>query len=429
MTDPALRQSVLGNGLRVITSAMPHTRSVSIGVVVGGGSRYETDEQAGAFHFIEHLYFKGTPTRPSPQEISETIEGVGGFMNASTDRELTVYWCKVAQTHFGTALDLLLDMLRNSLFDPQEIEKERGVILEELAMTNDHPDERVGLLIDEVLWPDQALGRDVGGTPTSVGNLSRDDLLGLMARQYVPSNAIVTVAGNIDHDEVLEDCARRLSDWPGGAPGTWFPAEDSQDAPRVRLETRKSDQTHFCLALRGLPSEHPQRYALDLLSVVLGEGMSSRLFVELREKHGLVYDVHSAASHLRDTGTLSIYAALDPKNAPQAVGLVLDEVERMLERVPDAELAKAKELVKGRLMLRMEDTRSVALWNGTQELLRGRVSPVDEIVALVDVITPDDLQAVARDIIVRDKMNLAVVGPYRSAARFERLFRSGRSAK
>ena len=206
MTDPALQQSILGNGLRVITSGMPHTRSVSIGVVVGGGSRYETDEQAGAFHFIEHLYFKGTPTRPSPREISETIEGVGGFMNASTDRELTVYWCKVAQPHFGTGLDLLLDMLRNSLFEPKEIEKERGVVLEELAMSNDHPDERVGLLIDEVMWPDQPLGRDVGGTPTSVGNISRDELLACMARQYVPSNVVITVAGNIDHDEVLGAC-------------------------------------------------------------------------------------------------------------------------------------------------------------------------------------------------------------------------------
>ena len=422
LTDPTYEQTTLPNGLRILTSTMPHTRSVTIGIVVGGGSRYETDAEAGAFHFIEHLYFKGTSQRPTAREISETIEGVGGYMNASTDREITTYWCKVAQPHFATALDLLLDMLRNSLFDPEELEKERSVILEELAMSNDHPDERVGLLSDEVVWPDQPLGRDVGGTPTSVANLSRDVLLDCMGRQYVPSNAVVTVAGNVTHAEVVEMCGRHLGDWKRESPGRWYPAMDAQDAPRVRVESRKSDQAHICLAIRGLAAEDPQRYALDLLSIVLGEGMSSRLFLELREKRALVYDVHAAAGHLRDTGTLAVYSAADPKHAAQALAVGLEEMEKLKDVVPPEELAKAKELAKGRLLLRMEDTRAVAFWMGTQALLRDRVSTVDEVAEKLDRTTRDEVASVARELIRPERMNLAVVGPYRSAVQFERLF-------
>ena len=204
------QQTKLDNGLRIITSSMPHTRSVTLGFMVGGGSRYESDEEAGAFHFIEHLCFKGTPNRPTPREISETIEGVGGVMNASTDREITTYWCKVARPHFDIALDLLVDMVCNPLFDVNELEKERSVILEELAMSNDHPDARAGLLIDETMWPNQALGRDVGGSHESVSKLNRDAMMRFVTHQYVPSNAVVSVAGNVTHEEVVESFHRYL---------------------------------------------------------------------------------------------------------------------------------------------------------------------------------------------------------------------------
>lgn len=418
------QQSTLANGLRIITSAMPHTRSVTLGFLVGGGSRYESDAEAGAFHFVEHLCFKGTPSRPTPRLVSETIDGVGGIMNASTAREITTYWCKVARPHFDLAADLLVDMVRNPLFDPVELEKERGVILEELAMSRDHPDSRAGLLIDSTLWPDQPLGRDVGGTEESVAALSRDALLRLVNHQYVPSNAVITVAGNVEHDQVVDFFDRAMGDWPVGDPLDWYPAVIDQSQPRVRIEQRRSEQAHICFGFHGLPAEHPRRYASDMLSAVLGEGMSSRLFLELREERGLVYEAYSGQAHYRDAGALEVYAATDPRNADVAVRTILEELQKMKDGVPEAELRKTKEYAKGRLLMRMEDTRSVALWLGNQLLMRDRVLTPDDVVDRIEAITSDDIGQVARDLIVPEQLNLAVVGPFRSQSRFERLVAS-----
>ena len=415
------QQTKLDNGLRIITSSMPHTRSVTLGFMVGGGSRYESDEEAGAFHFIEHLCFKGTPGRPTPREISETIEGVGGVMNASTDREITTYWCKVARPHFDIALDLLVDMVCNPLFDANELEKERSVILEELAMSNDHPDARAGLLIDETMWPNQALGRDVGGSHESVSRLNRDAMMRFVTHQYVPSNAVVSVAGNVTHEEVVESFHRYLGNWTTGTPLDWYPAINDQTAPRVRTEYRKSEQAHICLGLQGLSIDDPNRYACDMLSTIFGEGMSSRLFLELREERGLVYEANSGNSHYRDTGSFEIYAAVDPKNATIAIETILVELEKLKSGIPESELTKSKEFAKGRLLLRMEDTRSVALWLGSQALMRKEMLTVDEVVERIDGITTDDLHQMAKELIVPEHMNMAVVGPFRSPAKFEML--------
>ena len=415
------QQTKLDNGLRIITSSMPHTRSVTLGFMVGGGSRYESDEEAGAFHFIEHLCFKGTPSRPTPREISETIEGVGGVMNASTDREITTYWCKVARPHFDIALDLLVDMVCNPLFDANELEKERSVILEELAMSNDHPDARAGLLIDETMWPNQALGRDVGGSHESVSKLNRDAMMRFVTHQYVPSNAVVSVAGNVTHEEVVESFHRYLGNWTTGTPLDWYPVINDQTAPRVRTEYRKSEQAHICLGLQGLSIDDPNRYASDMLSTILGEGMSSRLFLELREERGLVYEANSGNSHYRDTGSFEIYAAVDPKNATIAIETIMVELEKLKSGIPESELTKSKEFAKGRLLLRMEDTRSVALWLGSQALMRKEMLTVDEVVERIDSITTEDLHQMAKELIVPEHMNMAVVGPFRSSAKFEML--------
>ena len=416
-------RSVLPNGLRVLTSQMPHTRSVSIGFFIAAGSRYETDEQGGAFHFVEHLLFKGTQRRPTPQEISETIERVGGMMNGSTDREVTAYWAKVPGFHFPATVDLLADLLRNSRFEAEDMEKERGVILEELAMVNDHPDDRVGALIDEVLWPDQPLGRDAGGTPDSVRALTRDALLECMGPQYVPSNTVVAVAGEVTHDEVVGLLSEHMGDWAPGEPRDWYPAVNGQTGPRVRVEWRKTDQAHVCLAVRGLSSTDPQRYTMGLLNSILGEGMSSRLFLELREKRGLVYSAYSTASHYKDAGALLVYFAVHPKNAASALEAALEELRKLARTAPEEELAKVKEMVKGRLLLRMEDTRSVAFWGGSQELLLDRVLTVDEIAAKIDAIDAEDVRALAESLVTPENLNLAVVGPFRSGARFERALR------
>ncbi len=415
------QQATLSNGLRIITSAMPHTRSVTLGFLVGGGSRYESDSEAGAFHFVEHLCFKGTPSRPTPRIVSETMDRVGGLMNATTAREVTTYWCKVARPHFDIAADLIVDMVRNPLFDPNELEKERGVILEELAASRDHPDSRAGLLIDQTMWPDQPLGRDVGGTAESVKALTRDAMLRLVNHQYVPSNAVISVAGNIDHDEIVASFERSMGDWPVGEPLDLYPAVLGQQVPRVNVELRKSEQAHICLGFHGVPSEHPQRYAYDILSSVLGEGMSSRLFLELREERGLAYEAHSSTAHYRDAGAMEVYAAVDPRNAALALETILAELAKLKDGVPEDELHKAREYAKGRMLMRMEDTRNVALWLGSQRLMREHVMNVDDVVARVDAVSPEDLQLAAREMLVPRNLNLAVVGPFRNPARFQRL--------
>jgi len=417
------QRTALDNGLSVLTSSMPHTRSVSMAIFVGAGSRYESDEIAGASHFLEHLLFKGTKRWPTARELSEEVEGVGGIMNASTDREMTVFWCKVARLHFRRALSVLVDMMLNPLLNPIEVEKEREVVLEELRMTNDYPTNRVDLLIDETLWPNQPMGRDVGGSLDSVRSITHEQILDYFRHQYAPGNAVVAVAGDVTHGETVDLLSEAFKEWAPQAPMSWYPVQDGQEAPRVRIEQRKTDQAHLCIGLPGLPLTHPDRYALGLMNVILGEGMSSRLFLELREKQSLAYDVHSSLNLFRDCGSLVIYCGVEPQKVKKTIGAILEQLNGLQSNIPEAELEKARELSKGRMLLRMEDSRSVAMWMGAQETLTGKVRTVDEVVERMDTVTTRDIEQVAADLIREDKLNLAVVGPYRSDRRFRSLLK------
>jgi predicted Zn-dependent peptidase len=414
-------KTVLPNGLRVVSSSLPHTRSVSISIFLGAGSRYESDEIAGVSHFLEHMLFKGTKRRPTAREISEEIEGIGGVMNAGTDKELTVYWAKVGDHRFAHTLDILADSLLNSLLDPQELEKERAVILEELAMTEDSPGDMVNILIDEVVWPHQPLGRDTGGTPESVRAITRADVTRYLEDLYVPQNTVVAVAGNVTHAEVVEQVGKCLGEWEPRPFGTWYPAEIRNDTPRMMLRSKKTEQAHFCLATPGLSAAHPDRYVLDVLNAVLGEGMSSRLFLEIREKRSLCYDVHSYVNHYLDTGSTVVSAGVDPSKLDEALRATFEELLKMAERIPEKELTKAKEFIKGRLQLRMEDTRAVASWLGGQELLRREILTVDEVLDIVDAVSAESLQRVAAELWQPRAFRLAVVGPFRSESRFQKL--------
>jgi len=361
---------------------------------------------------MEHLVFKGTARRPTAKEISETIDGIGGILNGGTDKELTVYWVKVARPHFSLALDLLVDMLRNSKFNSVDMKNERKVIIEELNMCMDSPQNRVDMLIDEVMWPAQALGRDVAGSKETVTAIDRKMILDYLPIHYLPSNTVVGVAGDITHNEIVDSVAAVLGDWPDGTPGSWFPADNGQDTSRLVAERRKTEQAHLCLAVRGIPRMHPDRFTLDLLNLILGEGMSSRLFLEIRERRGLAYEVHSLVSHYHDSGSVNIFAGVDPKSVEDTIEAILRELAKLRDdQVPEAEITKAKELGKGRLMLRMEDTRSVAGWIGGQELLLGHILTVDEVVSMLDAVTASELQKVAQKLFLADKLSLALVGP------------------
>ncbi len=393
-----------------------------ISIFVGAGSRYEPAEQAGISHFVEHLLFKGTKQRATTKEISEAIEGIGGVLNGGTDKELSVYWTKVARPHFSIGLDVLADMIRDSKFDPVEVEKERQVVIEEINMSMDSPQQRVHMLIDEVIWPDQALGREVAGNKEIVSTFTTQGLRDYWGCQYIPGNTVVSVAGDISHDEAVAYISNIFDDWAGDTPAAWIPARDDQDEPRVLTEFRETEQAHLCLALRGVSNSDPDRFAFDLLNIVLGEGMSSRLFLELRERRGLAYDVHSYGSHFFDSGSLTIYAGVEPKNIEAAVGVILDELSRFkAEDVPESELVKVKEMGKGRLLLRMEDTRNVSGWIGSQELLTGEIKTVDEVVSIVDAITRDDIRRVAQRLFYSDGLSLAIVGPVSDDGRLKKL--------
>ncbi|MCH2508984.1 MAG: insulinase family protein [Dehalococcoidia bacterium] len=405
------QSSVLDNKLRVLTSTMAHTQSISMVICVGAGSRYESDELAGVSHFIEHLPFKGTESWPTARAVSEAIEGVGGVMNASTDREMTVFWCKVARLHYKTAFAVLMDMVLNSRLDPEEVEKEREVIQEELRMTYDQPSYRVDLLIDEAMWPDQALGRDVGGTLETVADIQQKDIREYMHQQYNPANTVVAVAGNVTHEEVVGMLAETTRDWKPLESLDWELATDNVEGPLVKVERRHSDQTHLCLGVPGLSLTHPDRYAFNLMNTILGDGMSSRLFLNLREEQGLAYDVHSSSSNYRDTGALVVYCGVEPSKTNDAVKTIVKEFQGMHQAPSEQELNKAREYSKGRLLLRMEDTRAVASWLGAQELLQDSVRTPEEVVESLDAVTPADIARVAKNFLNDDKMRLAVVGP------------------
>ena len=417
------QKTTLDNGLRIVTTTMPHTRSVSVCFFIGIGSRYESAGDSGICHFIEHLLFKGTTKRLTSREISEAIEGVGGSLNGGTDKEITIYWARVAQPHFLLALDVLVDVLLNSRFEPEEIEKERQVIIEEMHMTKDSPSSQVHMLIDEIVWPNHPLGWDIAGTNASVAGITRDKMLSHLGNKYLPSNTVVAIAGNIEHEVAVEAVRQAIGSWSSREPCPVFLPYQEQPNPRLKIERRETEQVHFCLALPGYSLFHPKRYVLGLLNVILGEGMSSRLFAEIRDKLGLAYSIHSYIDHLQDTGALTVYAGVEPKNLPVAIKAVTEQLAQLKELIPESELTKAKELSKGRMLLRMEDTRSVTGWMGGQEILTGKIITVDETVAILDAITTAQLKEVADELLVADGLRLAVVGPIDEDAPLDKLLK------
>ncbi len=418
-SGPIHRKTTLDNGLRVITGEMPHTRSVSISIFVGVGSRHEPEGQAGASHFLEHLLFKGTESRPEPEMISGAVEGVGGVLNAETEQEFTVYWCKVPQPYLFPSLDLLIDLVRNPLLPSEEVERERSVVLDELAMIHDHPDYKVQSQLEGMLWPDHPLGRDIAGTGETVSALSRETLFGHMERYYTPSNVVVSVAGAVEHDPVVAQVERTSAGWRAGPAAEYATYDAIPRQPAVSMEYRRTEQAHLSIGLPGVSMFHPDRYALDMLSVALGEGMSSRLFLEVRERRGLAYDVHSSVTHFRDCGSFQISAGAEPRRIYETVDTILAELASIRDGIPESEFDKVRRLASGRLMLGMEDTRAVSSWFGLQEMLMGRIVGIDGVMERLGALTCDDLDRTAASLFVSDGLSMAVVGPCRGRRRLE----------
>ncbi len=426
MTEPATGTPVhestkLDSGVRVLTSTLPHTNAVSLFILFGAGSRYEDDELAGSSHLFEHLLFKGTTKRPTPREISEIIEGVGGMLNAFTDREMTGYWCRIPRPNWKEALDVLTDMVLDPLFREDDIAREKQVVFEEIRASHDSPEARCDSILDGLLWPDQPLGRDIAGSEESVAAVSREAMLEYMASQYVPSNTVIAVAGAVNHDEFVSEAARRLDGWQDRKSLTFTLAEDRLHGPSLCIEERPTEQAHINFGLHGLSNTDSERYALRLLSVAFGESMGSRLFEEVREKRGLAYAISSGVAGYHDTGALQISSGVDPARAEEAVEVIIAELAKLRDGLSQDELDKAKALVKGRLMLRMEESRAVAMSIGAHELLKGTVESVEDILTATDNVSLDDVTAVANRVVRSDKLALSMVGPFADEEVFRKL--------
>lgn len=398
---------------------MPHAFSASINVLVKVGSRNDPKGQSGISHVIEHLLFKGTHKRPSPIEISGTIENVGGILNASTEQEVTAYWSKIPQAYLYDALDLKIDMLRNSIFDDTDISSEVQVVIEEQNMSHDNPVDRVTVLLDKLMWGPHPLGQEISGSRKSVSSLTRKMILNHMYRFYLPQNTVISVAGKMNHDRLVETVDSLTKDWDNNELPVTVPFEESQKEPKLCIEYRKTEQAHINLGLPGLNLNHPDKYSLRMLSVILGEGMSSRLFMEVRENKGLAYDIYSETDFFQDCGTINIYAGVDPRNALSALITILKELSRIKNGITDQELQKAKRLCAGLLTMRMEDTRSVSSWAGMQQLTVGKVLDVNELIKKFDSVTVEDIHRTANNFLLGKKLNLAIVGPIKENGPFQ----------
>ncbi|MGI8421094.1 MAG: M16 family metallopeptidase [Gaiellaceae bacterium] len=418
------QRETLPNGLRVVTAPMDQAQSVTVSIMLAAGSRYETKETNGIAHFAEHMFFKGTEKRPTARDIAGEIDTIGGEFNAFTGKEYTGYYVKCAAEHRDVALGVLVDMLRNSKFDAEEIDREKGVIIEEMNMYFDTPRDYIGGVYDDLLYGDQPLGWDIIGRKDTVRGATRDTFMGYLDRWYKPSRMVVGVGGKIEGD-LIAQLGELLGDMPQGETGEPEPVQQNGGdgpAPRVKVFTKQSDQAHVCLGVRSYPLEHPDRYALQLLATVLGGGMSSRLFTEVRERRGLAYYVFGSNHSYTDAGTLYSQAGVDINRIDDAVTTIAAELRRIAEEpIPSDELEKARSFSKGRFVLQLESPQGLIMYGLRREILEGQAVDPEEVLAALDAVTAEDVQRVAQDVIGSNGFNLALIGPFDDAERFEKL--------
>ena len=411
----------LSNGIRLVTAPMPQVGSVSCFLMLAAGSRYETPGSQGIAHFAEHMFFKGTERRPTARAISAEIDAIGGEFNAFTGKELTGYYVRCATETRDVALDVLTDMLLHSRFDPDEIEKEKGVILEEMNVYLDTPQRYVGNVYDRLLYADQPLGWDILGTRETIESATRETFTTYLDTWYRPERIVVGIAGRLG-----DGLTERLEELLGGVEpretGSAAAVELPPDSSPVLLHTKTSEQAHLILGVRGYPIGHPNRYALQLLSVVLGAGMSSRLFTEVREKRGLGYYVHAGATSYTDAGTFYASAGVDVSRVDEAISTILGELRKIAaEPVPADELEKSRGYAKGRFVLRLESPQGAIQYGLRREVLENEIEEPDDLLARLDEVTVEDVQRVAKDLFEDKRLYLALVGPFDDPSRFEAL--------
>jgi predicted Zn-dependent peptidase len=413
----------LDNGLRVLTADMPQVQSVTCMIMLAAGSRYETADTNGIAHFSEHMFFKGTERRPTARDIGMEVDALGGEFNAFTSKEYTGYYVRCAADHRDQALDILVDMLRHSTFDAEEIEREKGVIIEEMNMYFDTPRDFIGGVYDHLLYGDQPLGWDIIGRKETIRAATRETFLDYVGRWYKPERMVVGIAGRIGDgyveavESLLGDLAAESTDGPE-------PTRANGTGSQVTIHRKDSDQAHLCLGVRSYPLVHPDRWKVQLLATVLGTGMSSRLFTEVRERRGLAYYVYAHNQSYTDAGSVFSQAGVDIARSEEAVETIVREFRKIAEeRVPDDELEKARALAKGRFVLRLESPQGMIVYGLGREVLDDPALEPEEVLAGFDAVTADDVQRVAQDVIASNGLNLALIGPFEDEKPFEELLR------
>jgi predicted Zn-dependent peptidase len=418
---PAFERQTMPNGLRLLTAPMPQAQSVSCFVMLAAGSRYETRETSGIAHFAEHMFFKGTERRPTARDIAGEVDAIGGEFNAFTSKEYTGYYVKCAAEHRDVALDVIVDMIRNSKFDTGEIDREKGVIVEEMNMYYDTPRDFIDGVYEQLVYGDHPLGWDIIGRKETVRAATRETFVDYLGRWYKPSRMVVGVGGRIG-EGLVERVQELLGDLEDGPTGSPLPVLASPNGARVRVHTKQSDQAHICLGVRSRPLVDPDRYVLMVLSTVLGGGMSSRLFTEVRERRGLAYYVFATNHSYTDAGSLYAQAGVDIDRIDDAVKTVAAELTKIAsESVPADELRKAKNFAKGRFVLQIESPHGLIMFGLRREVLEGGAPEPEEVVTGIEAVTADDLQRIAQELIDDQALRLAVIGPFEDADRFEQV--------
>jgi predicted Zn-dependent peptidase len=420
------KRKILKNGLKVITIPMPSFESATAMVMVGAGSRYETSKKNGISHFLEHMAFKGTKKRPTAQEIAALIDGVGGEFNAFTEREFTGYYVKAPAAHLELSLDVLSDMLQNSKLEKEEIEKEKGVIIQELNLYEDTPSRNIFDVYPRLLYGDTPMGWDIGGRKEVIRAINREDFLKYLNSLYSPENMVVVVAGGIDIKRVETMIEGYFGKMKSFDTLKYYKVRENQIKPSLFIKQKDTEQVNIAIGFRTVSLVSQDRYALEVLASILGGGMSSRLFSEVREKRGLAYHVRTSSDHYQDAGTLYTVAGLDKDKVEEGIAVIMAEYAKFAKnkaQLTAKELSKAKEFLKGHLILGLEDSRAVAGFFAQSEILEKKLETPEELIAKIDAITLRDVQGVAGKYFKESQLNLAIIGNFANRQRFEKLLR------
>lgn len=419
------RLTTLPNGLRLITIPMKGVESMTVMIGIGAGSRYETKETNGLSHFLEHMLFKGTEKRPTSLDIFSTLDSIGAEFNGGTEKEYTIYYVKANVAHQNLAFDILADIVLNSKLEAEKIEREKGVIIEEINMYEDTPLLKISEVFESLLYSPASLGWYIAGRKENVKAIKREDFVTYQKRLYYPGNIVVVKAGKVEEKEALNLTEKYFGHLKSQAKEEFHPySYYNQNAPRVRLRRKKTNQSHFCLGMRAYPHSHPDRYVLRILSTILGGGLGSRMSIQVRERKGLAYYVRTSSVFYRDNGNLVTQAGVDVKKIDEAIKVILDEYWKVCqEKINSEELKNAKELLKGRLILSLEDSGTVAERYALQAILEEKIRDPQEIIEGIEKVSADDIQRVAKDIFAPERLNLAVIGPYNDEEGFLKLLK------